>query len=380
MKLSVSVMAHPAREEWVGELLEALGREVPVPVSWDTAGPPSSNLEKQWANASRAWGMHDPDADWHMMVQDDAIVVPDLLAGLEKALDHVPPNVVVQPYIGTKQPYAGLVSRKVAAADEMDASWISMPSLMWGVAVIVPVSEISGMLAWCSHPERRTWADDKRVGRYFRDVLGWGCYCPWPSLVDHRQGPSISGHDNGGRRARRMWDRSALERDWTGPVVTDVRPYRIERNRSVPIKVRMTHPRGRGDRIVPEHDVPRWESRGWQVDEPDEPVAAETSEPASEPPKATRMEVSDSGGLANVVHEAIRSGEVKLRADDLHLETVSADEDAQDDGEANEVPEVLDNAAVRAWAAANDIEVSPRGKIPQRVIEAFLAAHEEAHA
>lgn len=34
-----------------------------------------------------------------------------------------------------------------------------------------------------------------------------------------------------------------------------------------------------------------------------------------------------------------------------------------------------DNAAVREWAAANGYEVGDRGRIPQKVIDAYTAAH-----
>lgn len=34
---------------------------------------------------------------------------------------------------------------------------------------------------------------------------------------------------------------------------------------------------------------------------------------------------------------------------------------------------VIDNAAVRAWAAENGIEVSPRGRLRQQVIDQYLA-------
>ncbi len=38
------------------------------------------------------------------------------------------------------------------------------------------------------------------------------------------------------------------------------------------------------------------------------------------------------------------------------------------------VPTPVDPAAVRAWAAANRIKVSPRGRIPGSIIEQFRAA------
>lgn len=345
--LSCAVMAHPARAAFVEELLGQLDR--PVPVVWDTEGPASADLEKQWRNARRTWEAHDPAADWHLLIQDDALVVPDLLAGLEKALDHVPDQVIVQPYVGTKQPNVALVDAKVAAAEEVGASWIRMGSLMWGVATAVPVAEIPAMVEWCSRRERRGWADDKRVGRYFRDHRRWPVFYPWPCLVDHRQGPSICGHDGGGRRARRMWDRSALEHDWTGPVVTHARPMN-GRNLMKHVRVRMTHPRSPGARLIPEHDVARWERRGWRVDPDTGPVVPQKAdpdpEPEPEPAPEPEAEVADS-----VEPDPVLVG-------DEETETVQPDP-----------------AAVRAWAAEQGHTVSTRGKLPQRLIAAYSEAH-----
>ena len=222
MKLSAAVMAHPVREPQVLELLGALDREVPV--SWDTAGPPSSDPRQRWRNGRRAWEMHDPDADWHMVIQDDALVVPDLLAGLEAALEHVPPEAIVCPYVGTKRPHKARVNAAVKIATEQGARWLSMRSLNWGVAIVAPVESIDRMLEWCDTQTLMSY--DKRIGVYYRDVLGWRTWYPFPSLVDHREGPSICGHSHSGRVAHRMHTGSALEVDWSGPVL-DMRDIKV---------------------------------------------------------------------------------------------------------------------------------------------------------
>jgi hypothetical protein len=227
VKLSATVMAHPVREAQVVELLDSLDREIPV--SWDTAGPPSSDPRQRWANGRRAWEMHDPSADWHIVIQDDAVVVPDLLAGLEAALEHVPANTIVCPYVGTKRPSKGQITEAVRVATEQGARWLNMRSLNWGVAIAAPVDSIGEMLAWCSDssddPARLLMSYDKRIGVYYRDILGWRTWYPFPSLVDHRGGPSICGHSEG-RVAHRMHDGSALDVDWMGPVL-DLRDIKV---------------------------------------------------------------------------------------------------------------------------------------------------------
>ena len=98
MKLSASIMAHPDRAEHVAALLDDLGR--PVRVNYDTEGPASGNADRGWRTARGGWVMYDPAADFHLLLQDDALVSADLLAGLEQALEHVPADAVVSPYLG----------------------------------------------------------------------------------------------------------------------------------------------------------------------------------------------------------------------------------------------------------------------------------------
>ena len=53
MRLSASIMAHPARSGEVAELVAALDR--PVPVHWDDEGPPSGKADRVWRTARGAW-------------------------------------------------------------------------------------------------------------------------------------------------------------------------------------------------------------------------------------------------------------------------------------------------------------------------------------
>jgi hypothetical protein len=90
--------------------------------------------------------------------------------------------------------------------------------MSWGVAIAVRTPTIPAMLDWCD--TRVPLSYDTRVGRYYRDVLNQYTFHTWPSLVDHRDGPSLVGHGRG-RSAHRVHAGSALELDWSGPVVND---------------------------------------------------------------------------------------------------------------------------------------------------------------
>jgi hypothetical protein len=217
MKLSASIMAHPDRHEQVAELLETLDSD-DVMVAWDGEGPPSGNSDRVWRTARRGWEMFDESADWHVLLQDDAIVCQDFLAGLSVALEHVPQDAVVSPYLGM----GGMTGNKwlvlAAKADNVNASWVRGNKLLWGVCIAVPTRLIPQMIADC---DRKTGVpDDMRVSGWF-ERRGADCWYTWPSLVDHRNVPSLTKHRAKDRRARRHHLGSAVELSWDGQIVTD---------------------------------------------------------------------------------------------------------------------------------------------------------------
>ena len=223
-------MAHPSRQVFVEELQGQLDRDIPV--SWDREGPPSPDKEKRWRVGTGAWRMAD-DSDWHVVIQDDATVCGDLLAGLEKALDYVPDEIgLVQPYVGKSRPLGQVFVGLATQAEQIGATWIQHRSLCWGVAIIARTATIEDMIAWCS--KRVTLTYDSRVGRYYRDALGQATWYTWPSLVDHRNGPSLVGHGPG-RVAHKPHQGSALELSWDGPVIRGSVPVQ-PRRRNGPLR------------------------------------------------------------------------------------------------------------------------------------------------
>lgn len=223
--LSASIMAHPDRSGEVEQLLSGLDR--PVPVAWDDEGPPSGNSDRVWRTARRAWEMFDPTADFHALIQDDAIVCRDFLAGIERALNYVPANAVVSPYLGQGRNVPTRWAALAQRADERGARWIRTMKAMWGVCLIAPTSLIPEMLEDC---DRKIGVpDDMRVAGWF-ERRGSETWYPWPSLVDHRTVPSLTKHRAHDRVARRHHLGSALDLKWDGPVVTD---YAVTMRRGV---------------------------------------------------------------------------------------------------------------------------------------------------
>lgn len=198
MRVSAAIRAHPSREDLVTELCGALDK--PTEVVWDRHGD-------DWDTGVRAWRAHDPDADWHLVLEDDAVVCRDLLTGLERMLDLVPDESVVSLYLGDNPTWKTEMTRRAGATG---TALVPMRALVWGVAIAAPTATITDMLDWCEADHTSPY--DHRIGRYYERRLGWPAYYTWPSLVDHRQVPSLLGH-RGGRRAVRFIgaDASALD-------------------------------------------------------------------------------------------------------------------------------------------------------------------------
>lgn len=233
MRLSASVMAHPDRGEQVTGLLAALDR--PATIYWDSEGTPSGNGDRVWRTARGAWSVADPDADWHVLLQDDARPCADFLAGLERALAFVPQDAVVSPYLGTGRNVPIRWEAMARAADTAGACWVRSTKLMWGVCIALPVALIPDMIKYAD--SRAGVPDDMRVAGW-AEKRGHPVWYPWPSLVDHLPIPSLTKHKARERVARRWHSGSALEINWTGHAVTDPMLARRNPARSGPHRVR----------------------------------------------------------------------------------------------------------------------------------------------
>ncbi len=240
MRVSAGIMAHPDRSAEIYRLVAALDRDVPI--FWDLGGPPSGNGDRVWGVARGAWSLFDPAADYHVLIQDDAIVCADYLAGLERALEHVPAGSVVSPYLGTGRMAPARWDVMCREADARGASFVRSSAVLWGVSLAVPVVDLPEMIEWCD--TRGGVPDDMRVAgwakRFDREV-----WYPWPSLVDHRTIPSLTKHTARDRVARRHHAGSALELSWDGPVVTDPMLARRRGPRSRPSAGRVADQTGR---------------------------------------------------------------------------------------------------------------------------------------
>lgn len=220
VRVSTAIMAHPKRAGFVAELETRLDWEATL--TWDDGS------NSRWGTGRRALLDYDPEATHHLVVQDDAVIPRDLVAGLESAIAYTPGDVPVCLYIGRVRPYRQLVDQYVARAGS-DVSWLVMDQLCWGVAVAFPTQIIEDMVAWCDRQSIPNY--DTRMSRWL-EREGIATWYPWPSLVDHRESPSlVPGRGHAGRIAHRFIgaDASALDIDYSGsvlrlPGINDYRP------------------------------------------------------------------------------------------------------------------------------------------------------------
>lgn len=223
--VSVAIMAHPDRAAMVGELATQL--DTPAVVVWD-------QIRDRHDTGIRAVEAFDPSATHHMIVQDDARVCRDLVRGVERALLWTPPDVPLCLYLGRVKPFGREVQQAVHRA-EQGASWLSMRGIYWGVGVVLPVADIPELVEWYRSPAGDTVTNyDRRLSTWYslQDRHVW---YPWPSLVDHSDAPSLVNGHGRGRHAYRFAGAhvSALELDWSGPVVDLPRSQAMDAERQL---------------------------------------------------------------------------------------------------------------------------------------------------
>lgn len=167
MKLSISVMAHPSREKYFQYLKDNLG-DVPFSIDggWGV-----------WENCKRAWRMHDPKADYHVVIQDDAIICKDFKARAERLVGHQRKQYAYNFYFGNRQAFREL------AKQGMKKGYIITRWTNWGVAICLPVWLIEEMIQFCDKLKSRH--DDTRIGTFLKHK-GIELFFPMPSLVNHR--------------------------------------------------------------------------------------------------------------------------------------------------------------------------------------------------
>jgi hypothetical protein len=193
--LSIAIMAHPSRTGYVAELHKALG---PVPVAWHD-GPDATRTDHLpiWRTRRAALLLADPAADFHCLLQDDAIPTADFRARAEALVDQHGDRLYALFYRRTPR----LPEVHQVAMRSVRRGWFAARGYIRGVGVVVATERIPDLVAFGDAIGGHR-GDDYRM-KHWAIARGIETIVPIPSLVDHRPGPSLAGH-NGERRAWRF--------------------------------------------------------------------------------------------------------------------------------------------------------------------------------
>lgn len=189
MKLSVSIMAHPSRAQYVEGLKNILGD---VPVAVDTG-------DGIWRNRVAASQMYEPTAEYHLVLQDDAILCNDFM---KKAVDVIDKRRgdAISFYFGKRGVrIVGDREEEIKKNGGLVWNWLG-----WGVAICLPVKIIPGLIRFCDAMTRYARHDDTRMSHYLRKI-SMNIFYPVPSLVDHRTDAKSIMENSEGGHARTAW-------------------------------------------------------------------------------------------------------------------------------------------------------------------------------
>jgi hypothetical protein len=168
MKLSIAIMMHLKRKEYLPYLESKLGK---CPVAMDEG---CGLLQ----NCHNAWAMYDPTADYHVVIQDDCIVCDNFYnlatAYLEKA------NGLAVSFFYSQSKFYQKFER-----ERKDTGAITKKALYGGLAICLPTKLIPEMLI--AFDKDTVPFDDHRIGRFLMSKK-INIYNPFPCLIDHRQG------------------------------------------------------------------------------------------------------------------------------------------------------------------------------------------------
>jgi len=170
--LSISVMAHYKREHWFPYLRERLG-DVPFSVDDGTKGI--------WQNNKDAWALHDPNADYHVVIQDDAIVCDNFHERAREFIARFEGENAFQFFYGNRTKFS---SDKEINEALKNTGYVRKTKLSWGVAICLPVRHIKPLAEFGDrHP---AWQDDTKIDAYIKSVHLPVIY-PIPCFIDHRK-------------------------------------------------------------------------------------------------------------------------------------------------------------------------------------------------
>lgn len=203
-EVPVAIVAHPDRAGGIDALAEQVNAEAVLMDDIDSPLGPFVNHLRAWSWLSGG------SCPWSVVMEDDA--VPLAAQGIRgfrwqlHAALAVARAPVVSFYLGRSRPpiWQPSIARAVGQTHFRDACFLTSSHLLHGVGYAIRTDLIPDMLQSVA-PLRDTLAVDEAVSLWARARNHRVAYT-WPSLLDHRDGPSLI--------ADRPGDRSLPRRAW----------------------------------------------------------------------------------------------------------------------------------------------------------------------
>lgn len=177
MNISITVMAHPKRAFAANDLFDDL-QKYPfseISITWD-------QKNEEWDTGKRSLQAGIGKGDWHIVIQDDALLTPNFYENVVGAINAVPEKVLISLYTGTVKPMPEQIISAVGKA--YYATWLKYMMLLWGVGIAIPTDHIEPLLEFVDTPEFENTLYDIKIGMFYqRNRLP--VYYTMPSLVDH---------------------------------------------------------------------------------------------------------------------------------------------------------------------------------------------------
>lgn len=174
MNISAAVMAHPKRRAQAESLRRQLKK---YPFAYVSVVYDQQNSE--WHTGRRALKQGIGRGEWHVVIQDDALLTPYFYENIISAIIALRDKSLISLYTGTARPLAGRVTAAVERAPE--GSFIEFRQLLWGVGIVIPTDHIKPVLEFVEDIDLQY---DNKIGEFYCRN-GLNVYYTVPSLVDH---------------------------------------------------------------------------------------------------------------------------------------------------------------------------------------------------
>lgn len=185
MNISITIMAHSKRSKAANLLAYELGQYpfCDTSITWD-------EINEEWHTGKRALLAGVGKGDWHVVIQDDAILSPDFYKNLEQMIYSLKQKTLISLYTGTARPLANRVAGAVRKT--ADGGFLRHHQLFWGVGIVIPTDHIMPMLEFVEDIDLQY---DNKIGEFYCRN-GLPVYYCIPSLVDHDDDTDtlIAGH------------------------------------------------------------------------------------------------------------------------------------------------------------------------------------------